>query len=39
MIDRASIIAWSEQAPWTDPAGAYELIKEQFINRMPGNRE
>jgi len=20
MIDRASIMAWAEQAPWTDPA-------------------
>lgn len=42
MIDRASIMAWNEQAPWTepfDPVTAYELVKEQLIDKMPGRRE
>ncbi len=61
MIDRASIMAWAEQAPWTDPAmveqdliicralvdiftdkfdpeRAFQMVRETFIDRLPGRR-
>ena len=57
MIDRASIMAWAEQAPWTDseflgdtelllrpdadkfdPERAFQMVRETFIDRLPGRR-
>ena len=35
MIDRASIMAWNEFVPQR----AYAMVKEAFIDKMPGKRD
>ena len=44
MIDRATIMAWNDillraGADKFDPQRAYAMVKESFIDKLPGKRD